>query len=190
VNVEIWRGRLDDMLAEPAAAAERAIADELADPLARQRFLAGRAGVRTVLRRVTGRNDAEIGYERSGRPYLPGGPSFSVAHAGTLLLVAVATDDVGIDVEQLRPVRGAHRLGQRMFGQPLSGRAFLSAWVAHEATVKARGGRLLDSFGAAAHVPGNHRILRLHPAPGYLGALAVTTETVRVRYTDLTAPTR
>ncbi|HEX2026996.1 MAG TPA: hypothetical protein VHF25_03250 [Nitriliruptorales bacterium] len=182
MKVDIWRGWLDTLSVESADDAEHRRANKLADPLTQRRFLAGRGSLRLVLGHMLGvpACDVPLRYLPSGRPLLLDGPSFSVTHAGGLMLVAVApAGEIGVDIEHLRPVPGADRLSRRVLGRPLGGRDFLQAWVAHEAAVKARGGRLLDSLVPAP--PASHRILRLRPSSGYVGALALTPFNGRVR---------
>jgi len=51
--------------------------------------------------------DREILYGEHGKPMLPGGPSFSLSHAGNLAVLAVSESPVGVDVEKPRPIRKA-----------------------------------------------------------------------------------
>lgn len=44
-------------------------------------------------------------YEENGRPYVPDSPyRFSISHSENLVAVAVHTADVGVDLEQIRPI--------------------------------------------------------------------------------------
>jgi phosphopantetheinyl transferase len=70
-------------------------------------------------------------FARTGKPYAPGGPDFSITHAGEWVLCALAAEgEVGIDAEE----NGAAR----------SSAATLAAWAAKEATVKAAGATLAE----------------------------------------------
>ena len=42
-----------------------------------------------------------------GKPYIPGGPHFSLTHSGTLAALAVSGTPVGLDIEKIAPVRRA-----------------------------------------------------------------------------------
>ena len=70
-------------------------------------------------------------FARAGKPYAPGGPDFSITHAGAWVLCALAGQgEIGIDAEE----NGATR----------SGVAALASWAAKEATVKAAGATLAE----------------------------------------------
>ena len=70
-------------------------------------------------------------FARTGKPYAPGGPDFSITHAGEWVLCALAAEgEVGIDAEE----NGAARFSA----------ATLAAWAAKEATVKAAGATLAE----------------------------------------------
>jgi 4'-phosphopantetheinyl transferase len=91
-----------------------------------------------------------------GKPYVPGGPSFSIAHAGEHVLVAVvdgeaatASVSIGVDVESTRPAH-AH-LADLLDAAPPGERpergwtpeSFTRSWVRREAVLKAVGTGLL-----------------------------------------------
>jgi len=70
-------------------------------------------------------------FARSGKPYVPGYPDFSIAHAGDWVLCALADDgNVGIDVEANATARA----------NPIA----LAIWAAREATIKAAGATLAE----------------------------------------------
>src|SRR5258708_17698084 len=67
---------------------------------------------------------ARLRFARSGKPYVPGHPDFSIAHAGDWVLCALAADgNVGIDV-------GANASARANQAAP-------AIWAAQEATIKA-----------------------------------------------------
>lgn len=164
--VRIWEVRLpgggrDD--AEMAGRAwrllpddERARADRMGDAGARRRFVYGRACLRSALAGLTGRAPRELRfrYGKHGRPFLPGGPSFSLSHSGDAALVAVTRGGrVGVDVERVRPVARMDAVAARRFAPaerawlaaaPAGGRAeaFFRIWTRKEAFAKALGGGL------------------------------------------------
>jgi 4'-phosphopantetheinyl transferase len=131
------------------------------------------------------------------------GLQFNLAHSGGLAVFAVARDrQVGVDVEQLRQVPELAELvgryfstGERAEMQRLTGeetlRGFFRIWTRKEAWLKATGegitGSLetIDVLGPSgtemtcASPPDSSPAprLRLHdlaPAPGFVGALAIT----------------
>jgi 4'-phosphopantetheinyl transferase len=85
---------------------------------------------------------------------------FNLAHTSELALVAVTRCcDVGVDIEQLRPVHHLESIARRylhpaeakdILAAPLELRhdAFLRYWTAKEAVIKAIGTGLTDSLGA------------------------------------------
>jgi phosphopantetheinyl transferase len=74
---------------------------------------------------------ADLRFTRTGKPYAPGGPAFSITHAGNWVLCALAAAGaVGIDAEE----RGAARMSVDA----------LAIWTAQEATVKAAGATLAE----------------------------------------------
>jgi len=93
-----------------------------------------------------------------GKPRLAEAPErlrFNLSHSGELALVAVSGEvEVGVDVERLRPKRGA---------------AFYRRWAAYEAHVKCLGIGLLR----ARHTPLEPVAVRpLDVGPGYAAAVA------------------
>jgi 4'-phosphopantetheinyl transferase len=82
-------------------------------------------------------------YPERGRPVLPGGPEFSIAHAGGLVACAVSDGPIGLDLE----ARDAVGAGQLRLVLSASERAAVGAgaldpvdaWVMKEAVLKADG---------------------------------------------------
>ena len=130
---DVW---LVDVTAEPYQALadsdlpteeDRARAGALADPDAGRRLLARRAALRVILSRYVGIEPSLLRIVRApgGKPVLvpPRNgsegtrPTFSVAHTGGLLAVAVGTSSsLGVDVELLRTVSRARAIADRWFG--------------------------------------------------------------------------
>lgn len=163
---------------------------------ARRDFAASVAGLRGVLSRYLGCHPKEVRMERRerGKPYVAGGPEFNLSHTASQVILAVAGEPVGLDVERIdRPVRG-EALAAKFFSPhersaiaslPQSARnaAFLRHWVCKEATVKLsgdgiyRGLRLAEvTFGpdgAAGKYRSRPVALQLFsPAEGFVAALA------------------
>jgi 4'-phosphopantetheinyl transferase len=93
----------------------------------------------------------EMSRDANGKPYVLGGPPFSLSHSGEIALIAIGESvPVGVDVEQIKANRPVERLIQRFFSpyerkalQSLSGEelveAFYWCWAAKEAYLKALG---------------------------------------------------
>ena len=129
---------------------------------------------------------------------------FNLSHSENLVLFAFARGgEIGIDLEYAKPIEDKDKIARRYFSederaaynalpdtQKLQG--FYNCWTRKEAYIKARGGGLsipLDRFSVSLK-PGEPAVLlnpvsdpedakhwdirHLHPAPGYVGALAVS----------------
>lgn len=91
----------------------------------------------------------DFAYNDHGKPYLAGGPCFSISHSKAGIAVAVSDRAVGIDIEHIRhaddeliartmneeEARAIRELGIR----ELADRAFTRLWTRKEAVVKAEG---------------------------------------------------
>lgn len=156
--------------------------------LDRRRFAASHAALRRLLAAQTGTEPHRLCFQEGphGRPALPGGPAFSMAHSGDLWLCATAAGrELGVDGEQLREVPEARDIAERWFtpserrrlaGEEARGRkdAFLRGWARKEAYLKALGvGFAVESATALDPDPDKWVVVDLDPAPGYVGALAV-----------------
>lgn len=73
------------------------------------RLLAGDWLVRNYLSRKTGTNyiSVDFGYQAEGKPFLRNFPEwfFNISHAGEYVLAAFSTQEVGVDIEQMKPLK-------------------------------------------------------------------------------------
>jgi 4'-phosphopantetheinyl transferase len=173
-EVHLWCAPLDlpaeriEGLRPFLAADERCRADRFRTGQLRDRFIAARGLLRTVLSRYLGTApaDMQFEYQPHGKPVLAPsaaqpGLGFNISHSHGLLLMAVAADlTLGIDVEQVRPMRDLAGLVERFFAteerQQWNGLreadrllAFFYGWTRKEAWLKATGSGLsfpLDEF--------------------------------------------
>jgi 4'-phosphopantetheinyl transferase len=151
--------------------------------------------LREVLSACGAGDPAELRIARApnGKPRLeqPGGDSlrFSLSHSGGLVAVAVARGrEVGVDIQETRPVRGLQAIADRRFTtaeatelRRLDGdeqlALFHRLWVRKEAYLKATGeglGGSLASFDALApDLPGGWELTDLDVPDGYAGAVAL-----------------
>ena len=75
-----------------------------------------------------------------GKPYIPGGPEFSLSHSGALAVIALADVPVGTDAERDRPTGEALRLRVLTEGERADGfRDPLFFWTRKEAALKCLG---------------------------------------------------
>lgn len=128
----------------------------------RARYLATHALARLVLAAPDGVAPGALVFDRTcrcgaqhGKPVLPGGPGFSLSHAGDLVGVAVRPDGaVGLDVEQVRPVADLDALAEHVRSPAEHARggadpaAFFRLWTRKEALVKATGEGLASPMTA------------------------------------------
>jgi 4'-phosphopantetheinyl transferase len=178
-TAEVWWARRQD-----ASACDTGLLDEIEQQRLAgyrrtedgERFVVGCTLAKTLLARYTGRDPAQVRFDRTcgdcgrphGRPVLVGAGDtgsvrHSVSHSGDVVVVAMAQDPVGVDVEQLdgrtRQVGGgdADAMARLVMSgseravlaavRP-SGRAreFLVAWTRKEAVTKATGDGLSVAF--------------------------------------------
>ena len=216
-DIEVWRlncahrrdaGRVFDSALD---AAERARLRIMRDAGARLRFSAGRWLVRHALARRLGCTEAEVALavDAHGRPSpIGGGIDFNLSHAGSLVVLAVGTVRVGVDVETTNRPRDWRAIARRFFSavevaaieacdEAGQRTAFFRAWVRKEAFVKALGTGIATGFGRfdvsvgprpallGARIDGvdagEWSIRDLAPGPEHLGALAVRSTRPRVR---------
>ncbi len=161
--VDVWTAPLDvdedkmeELLAQ-LSPGERARVGGLLEERAVRQYVVSRAMQRQLLAGYVGGSPAQIqfGVVAMGKPMLARpnaiGLQFNTTHSGNLVIIAVtANREVGVDVEQMRPIPRALRVAKRFFSEEeyaflasLSpaelDRAFLSIWVRREGTAKARG---------------------------------------------------
>ncbi len=118
-----------------------------------RRFVVARAVLRSVLGRATGVDPADVifAYGEHGKPRLAaGGPLFNASDTGNFVVVALASAELGVDIEVLRPLPRQKRLARRICTEreleaflaiPEAQRdaALLRLWTCKEAALKAVG---------------------------------------------------
>lgn len=176
---------------------------------ARRRFVTGHVMLRRVLSAVTGVEPGRLcfAFGAHGKPrLLDGGPYFNLAHSGDAVVLSVADDEVGVDVEELRPLATTDRLARRIctprelgdllaLGPSPRGGALLRLWTAKEAVLKALGSGIrgsMRSIEVSLDANGKLGLLSLQgeptswtlldaPAPeGMVAAVAVARPTCRL----------
>ena len=159
----------------------------------RRRFIVAHGALRDLLGRYLGINPEEIRFVTNpfGKPALdPALGSrleFNLSHSADLALIAIAGAEVGVDLERIRAQPDYAAIAGHCFSAAeadslnslpshLQAEAFFSCWTKKEACVKARGEGLAtttDPVPTPADLHGAYSLFTLHPAPGYVGALAV-----------------
>ena len=139
------------------------------------RWAVARAGLRALLGRALDADPAALAIDEAGKPRLdpPSPLRFNLSHSGDVALIALATErEVGVDVEQVRPGRGADRLVRRTMTareraeiEEADDRdiAFHRHWVAKEAFAKANGRGIVSprSFEVSLDGPGGPRLVQV-----------------------------
>jgi 4'-phosphopantetheinyl transferase len=148
---------------------EKRRATTIVDPVARRSFVLLRLALRSLLSLHLGvaPREIEVAIRPGGKPAVAGddGPCFSLSHARRLGLIAIARDEVGIDVESHRALRHPRRTLRRIFHPGTAAfieslddgeraAAFLDAWTQREAHVKAVGGGLFRTPDVLPYSPG------------------------------------
>ena len=207
-EVHVWRSTLDlptELFAKLLSSDEQIRADRFRFAQHRQRFIAGRGILRSLLSRYLkiAPDQLQFVYSEKGKPSLVAQRlQFNVAHSQGLALYAFALDrPVGVDLEQVRAIADLNALTQRFFSPnehaavcnlPLDqqSKAFFRYWTCKEAYLKATGDGLaklqalevsLDSNQAyLTKIPQGNiadwRLQELVPAEGFVGAIVTSSQ--------------
>ncbi len=107
-----------------------------------------------LLMQLTAISSPLVRYGAYGKPYLEGGPFFSISHCKTAVAVAIDEEnEIGIDIESIRHADDA--LIQRTMNEQEQqlirtsqepDRVFTTFWTQKEAVLKARGTGLIDEL--------------------------------------------
>lgn len=222
-EMHVWRVRVDrrsipiEAAAENLAPWELQRAQRMRNETARRQFVVSQSAARTILSRYArcSPRDLSFGRDPAGKPVLASMPAaewlrFNISHSGELALIAVVhSQEIGVDIEQVRPRREAARLAKRFYAPRerdlLDGladeewlAAFYAVWSRKEACIKALGkgiafplhtvdtslvtnelSRVLLKVGPVTALELFARDLAV--APGYAAAVAVESPILPVR---------
>lgn len=196
--VHVWKTWLTEDTADLAPCCvpreERSRLQRAVQQAVRRRRLAARTALRCILGVYLGKPARDVALTEAvrGKPELAApdartGLSFSLAHSEDLALCAVTLhDDVGADVEYVRPRNSISKLVDRFFtpeeartfaALPENRRAnaFYRAWTVKESVLKAEGLGLHGHLGQVAATMDQETPPQLLDAPG--GATAWTIKT-------------
>jgi 4'-phosphopantetheinyl transferase len=189
-SIHIWRidldhppGSLDQLLSpDEIERAERLIRKPL-----RQHYTVARGGMRYILGGYLGVPGDELSFDygAEGKPTLREGGSdlqFNLSHCGEMALLALSTQNIGIDLEQLQQRPNLQQIAERMLPQEiqqkLSGldgdaltQTFFRYWTAMESCAKCRG---VGIFGRSGE-RGDCHIKHITPEPGWIACVATET---------------
>jgi phosphopantetheinyl transferase len=137
---------------------ERDRCSRFATPELRRRFIVSHAGLRQILAGYLNSAPSDLTFCQtpSGKPNLAEAPlRFNLSHSADANLLAVATAEVGADIERARPVTSLASLAARHFAGPeLEAmrnsydplQAFFQTWTRKEAVIKLVGLGLATSL--------------------------------------------
>jgi 4'-phosphopantetheinyl transferase len=163
-EVQLWRVDLDAIRADESRWQKVLSSDELARaarfhfPIDRQRFVASRALLRSILAGYLAMDPGRLNFSYSkkekpslGSPWADSGVTFNLSHSVGIALFAFARRrDVGVDVECVRHNRDLEAIARRFFSaheqQQLAAfpaeeriESFFRCWTRKEAYIKATG---------------------------------------------------
>jgi len=214
-EVHVWRAFLDNYASRLAdlrsslSEDERSRAGRFHFARDQVHFTVGRGFLRSIVARYLRQEPAQLrfGYGLNGKPFLAtplGNRSlqFNLSHSHGIALLALAFgQELGVDLEQVRPIRDAEQIAKsyytprehallRELSGPRKEEAFFKCWTCKEAYLKATGTGISESLDKVevSLVPGEPaRVLtiagdakaasawqleELNPAPGFVGAVA------------------
>lgn len=196
-KVHVWVAHLDPASSESprrlaaTTEAERDRASRFHRRLDAERYLFAHGALRLLLADYLTCDPLALrfGTHENGKPFLDGAQlEFNLSHSGALALIAVALSrQVGVDVEQLRPMPDLENLAARVctpgelatlagLAEPQRERAFFAMWTRKEALAKATGegigGVVRDAGHASAEAQDRWTLSEVTDLPGYAACVA------------------
>ena len=190
-EVQLWRADLEAIGVDESRWQQVLSSDELTRASRfhfsrdRQRFVAGRALLRTILAGYlrTDANGLTFSYSKKEKPSLASdhaesGVTFNVSHSGGIALLAFTRGrEIGVDVEQVRQDSDLQAIARRVFSMheqnqlaalPAEKRidAFFRCWTRKEAYIKATGDGLslpLNQFDVSLEVGEANALVATRP---------------------------
>ncbi len=207
-EIHVWRIDLEQpetklqSLAATLSSDEMARAERFYFQEHRERFIAGRGILRTILGRYLGIQplEVEFNYQQRGKPVLAdafanSGLAFNLSHSQGMGLCAVNCNrQIGVDLEYIRPMSDIEALAKRFFlpreyemlrslSLNQQQEVFFRYWTCKEAYLKATGDglsqleqievSLTPTEPAKLQIFEDWSLFELVPANNYIGAVAV-----------------
>jgi 4'-phosphopantetheinyl transferase len=157
----------------------------------RRRSIVGRAVLRHLLSRHFGVKPQALRFElrENGKPFLPQSEiHFNVSHSGEIVAIALAANEVGVDIEAKRRIPEIAAIAGRFFSKDEAERVraatdataeFFRIWTMKEAVVKAVGQGLgfpLDCFTVPSYAPVPRPVISVGRPPTTVDWFVVETE--------------
>lgn len=113
----------------------------------------------------------EVALSQLGKPYFPECPDvhFNISHSSGAVLVGVSDQEIGVDIERVRPV------GQRMMvrlAHVTTEEAFFQSWVRREARAKRSGDGIGTVMRSESPLRPGEYYYELDTFPGYAAGVA------------------
>jgi 4'-phosphopantetheinyl transferase len=157
----------------------------------RRRNIVGRAVLRHLLSRHFGVEPQAFRFElwENGKPFLPQSEiHFNVSHSGEIVAIALAANELGVDIEAKRRIPEIAAIAGRFFSKDEAERVcaatdttaeFFRIWTMKEAVVKASGqglGLPLDCFTVPSSAPAPRPVISVGLPPTAADWFVVETE--------------
>ena len=180
MSIDLWAVRLERPLTERESEAmldmlppeRRNRLLRVRDPEKRREPLCAFLGLRmALLQRQGWRDFPQIALSDRGKPYFPEHPDvhFNLSHTSGAVLVALADQPVGVDIERVRPV--GRRTMERLAGVT-NEQAFFQSWVRREARSKRSGDGIGTMMRSETPLQYGERYYEVEAFPGYAAGVA------------------
>lgn len=169
--VHVWRFSWRTGLAALLSPVERAQYEKYRSRRAAAAFGAARAGIRRVAEIYTGRDPGAIDRTPFGKPFFRGARDFhfNISHCGDMVLAALSSEPVGLDVEVSGRRRDFAAIARRFFRAEEADEVaragdsgeevFLRLWTAKEAMLKLSGRGISGGLNLARVSPDGSGLL-------------------------------
>ncbi len=161
-------------------------------PVQARRYLVSRCVLRQILAGYLGVSPEKMNFDlqQGGKPFIASPDcdlQFNLTHTGDVGLLAVSRGmAVGVDIEQIRPMKLKHAIARRIFKstevksladvtKDEQDEYFFQLWTSMEARQKCRGSGIFGDK-VSNHSVGIHQFI---PIPGYCAAVAWEDPSVR-----------
>lgn len=178
--IELWTARMERPLSDaeregilpllPPARRERLL--KMADVGKQREPLCAYLILCLALRQKYGWKELpEVALSQLGKPYFPECPDvhFNISHSSGAVLVGVSDQEIGVDIERVRPV------GQRMMvrlAHVTTEEAFFQSWVRREARAKRSGDGIGTIMRSESPLRPGEYYYELDTFPGYAAGMA------------------
>lgn len=181
MSIELWAARLE----RPLTAEETEIMTALLPPERRERLLRQRAEarqeplcayflLRRALKELYGwRELPEIALTDRGKPHFPQHPEvhFNLSHTAGAVLVGVAEEPLGVDIEHIRPVS---QRTMRRLADVDTREDFFRSWVRREARTKRSGDGVATMLRGETPLLYGEVYYEVETFPGYAAGVATS----------------